>query len=376
MSVVAALLAIGFAQVFYTYFGYPLLIAILAKVFGKTTTQVQPSEWPSVSIVMVAYNEEARIAGKLRNLASFDYPPQLLQTIVVLDGCTDNTKAICAEFSGVEVIDQGKRSGKPAGLNAGVAQARGSVLLFVDVRQDLEPSTLKMLVTALNDPSVGAVGGELSHRDPATKQGKNVGLYWRYEKAIRKAESQFDSTVGVSGAIYAIARADYPGLKPDTILDDFEIPMHIARSGKRVLFKSDAIAWDIVQENMDLEAKRKLRTLQGNYQTLFRHLWLLNPFKNRLWFQYVSHKLCRLIAPYFLMLIFVCSLFGSGWFYKLLLAAQVLFYASAYAAKQLPALRNNKLIGVAYVFVEMNWSAVHALLKYVTSTSDAKWEKT
>jgi poly-beta-1,6-N-acetyl-D-glucosamine synthase len=367
----------------YTYIGYPTLIALLARYFPKPTENVlgqrnldNDIDWPTVSIVLVAHNEELRIQEKLNNLAALDYPQAQLEIIVVSDGSSDQTASIARQSTHARVIAQSKRAGKAACLKLGVTAATGSLLFFVDVRQAIDRSALKKLVVRLDDLSVSIASGELIYRDAATQQGKNIGAYWRYEKWIRINESAFDSTVGVTGAIYLMRRREYPLIVDGAILDDFEVPMLVSKQHGRVVFEQGAYAVDYVQEDMEIEAKRKLRTLQGNFQALHHQLWLINPFAHRLFFQYFSHKFSRLIAPYFLMLLFLLSLLNSGVIAKTLLVCQLGFYGSALAAKLVPKFRQNKWAGLAYVFVAMNWSAVLGFVRFLTEPSDGKWEKT
>ncbi|MGE5815829.1 MAG: hypothetical protein ACM36C_15175, partial [Acidobacteriota bacterium] len=79
------------------------------------------------------------------------------------------------------------------------------------------------------------------------------------------------------------------------------------------------------------EKRRKVRTLAGNYQVLTLEPALLNPLRNRVWLQYVSHKLGRLIVPYAMALVLVANLalVSAGVLYMAALGAQLAFYALA-----------------------------------------------
>src|SRR5262249_51925094 len=125
-----------------------------------------------------------------------------------------------------------------------------------------------------------------------------VGLYWKYEKHIRKSESAIDSTLGATGAIYAMRRSLYQPLPADTVLDDVLTPMRVVLAGYRVVFNDRAHAFDRAAVNADAEARRKVRTLAGNFQILAIEPRLLLPIRNRVWLQYVSHKIGRLVVPY------------------------------------------------------------------------------
>ena len=173
-------------------------------------------------------------------------------------------------------------------------EAQGELLLLNDLRQPLSRNAVRALATALQDPSVGCATGNL-----LLAGGAGSGVYWRYENWIRLQESRFRGMVGMTGPIAMVRRADYEKLLPlpeDLILDDLWIPMQLLRAGKRTTFVAEAEAHDAAFEN-EREFKRKVRTLAGNYQLYARMPELLVPLTNPLWFETISHKILRLVAP-------------------------------------------------------------------------------
>jgi biofilm PGA synthesis N-glycosyltransferase PgaC len=126
-------------------------------------------------------------------------------------------------------------------------------------------------------------------------------------------------------------RSLFRPLPADTILDDVLTPMRVVLAGFRVVFTDRARAYDRAAADADAEARRKIRTLAGNYQILALEPRLLLPIANPVWLQYVSHKVGRLLVPYAVLAIFVASIVLSGahLFYGAALAAQVAFYLLA-----------------------------------------------
>ncbi|WP_449369706.1 glycosyltransferase family 2 protein [Thiomonas sp.] len=363
--------------ILYTYVGYPVLIGLLARRRPLVSCPLlDDAALPRLTLVMAGYNEAARLPGKIANLRSLDYPQDKIDILVVSDGSTDATATVLENVPGVRTLAYAQRQGKAHALNLALTQVQTEFVVFCDVRQDLEAGSVRRLISDFCDPAVGAVSGELVHRPSSTQAGQNIGLYWRYEKAIRKAESRFHSTVGATGALYAIRTCDFAPIPPDTILDDFEIPMQITRMGKRTLMEPQAHVYDTLQTESAAEQKRKIRTLTGNFQTFSRNFWLFNPAHNPVWFQFLSHKVFRLAVPYALILTLLTSALLPGLFYRLVLLAQVAFYLLAAAGHWAPALRRNPFVSFAHVFFDMNAAAMLALLQFAQGRADAKWEKT
>jgi cellulose synthase/poly-beta-1,6-N-acetylglucosamine synthase-like glycosyltransferase len=154
-----------------------------------------------------------------------------------------------------------------------------------------------------------------------------VGVYWRYEKELRRRESAVGSTLGATGAIYALRRTLWQPLPPDTILDDVLAPMRVVLAGHRVVFNDKARAFDRAAVDANAELRRKVRTLAGNYQILRLEPRLLLPWRNPVWLQYLSHKIGRLLAPYALLAAFFANmaLAERAVLYQVLLAGQVAF---------------------------------------------------
>jgi len=320
------------ALVAYVYVGYPALLVVWSKVrTSKTSNQAPRSDnWPSISIIIAARNEAHRLPGRLNNLLSLAYAGAC-QIIVVSDGSTDDTAEALRPYAGTVDFAAIDVAGKAAALNAGVAAARHDLLVFADARQTFAVDALSELARPFGDPRVGAVSGELILEQPELSGvADGVGLYWRLEKRIRELESDVDSMVGTTGAIYAVRRSLWKPLPAGTILDDVLVPMRCVMQGRRVVFNRRARAFDRVADSAS-EARRKRRTHAGNYQLLAIEPRLLAPWSNRLWLQYVSHKIGRLLVPFALigLLVSSASLAGSSAAYALAFTAQCGFYLLA-----------------------------------------------
>jgi len=325
---------------------------------------------PSVSVVMVVRNEEAVLAQKLRNLLELDYSARNCQIVVVSDGSTDGTESILHEHAGnpqVQVMLNQLAGGKAMGLNAALSVASGDIVVFTDARQQIEPDAIRLLLENFADPEVGAVSGELMLGDPARGEtGRGMGLYWRIEKRVRELEAAAGSVVGATGALYAVRRELVVEVPADTILDDVFIPMNVARQRFRVLFDARARAWDRPDLGTQREFSRKVRTLTGNYQLLKLAPWLLRK-ENPLRFEFISHKLIRLVVPFALVALLVSSGFLSAPFYRAAFWTQVGLYGlSVLGWTKWNLGPVSRLSDAAYTFVALNTAALVAFANFIT----------
>jgi biofilm PGA synthesis N-glycosyltransferase PgaC len=362
------------AFIFYTYAGYPLLIA--SRAFLRPHRVQNGANTPFLSIVIAAYNEELGIRRRLNNLLSQDYPAECYQIIVVSDGSTDGTNLILDSYSSSKVISISlqERSGKAAALNRGVARAEGEIIVFADARQRFADDALTLLVSNFTDPAVGCVSGELILVDESGSDvAVEMGAYWRYEKWIRNLESKSGSVVGATGAIYAIRKKLYVPLPTGTILDDVLTPMNVARQGYRVIFDGAPRAYDQVSKCVEQEWTRKVRTLAGNMQLLQISPSLVLPGLSPLWWRFLSHKIFRLFIPFALIGLLASTFFCHGVLYRFALCAQLFLYLIALAGHLLPSLRRVRFVGLANFFIIMNLAALAGVWLWVSGRCATTW---
>jgi cellulose synthase/poly-beta-1,6-N-acetylglucosamine synthase-like glycosyltransferase len=365
---------------FHVFMGYPLCMWWLARVLPRRVRKevaTPTMTMPTVTVVIAAHEAGAHIRAKLTNVFALDYPGERLDIIVVCDGCRDDTAAQCREVSDprVRVLEFAERRGKASCLNDAIAAASGDVLLMTDVRQNLDPGALRELVANLADPAVGAVSGELKLLDALTGFARGVDAYWRYEKLIRHAESRSGSTVGVTGALYAMRRELFRPLPEGTVLDDVLIPMRIAAAGQRVVFEPLALAWDRPSQHPAEERRRKIRTLAGNYQLIQLAPWLLAPWSNPLWWRFVSHKLLRLLAPWLLLLAALASAVLATRHALYLLPLLALFggIGLVVLGRRLPATERLLPVRLVVAFWYLNLFAAQALIAFARNRRLHLW---
>jgi poly-beta-1,6-N-acetyl-D-glucosamine synthase len=361
----------------YTYFLYPGIIFLIGLFFSKPVFKKEI--FPKVSLIMSVYNEEFVIGRKIANSLSLDYPEDKLEIIIGSDCSNDGTNASIEKYlSGrVSLKKYETRRGKVNVLNDLMNAAKGEIIVFTDARQMFEKIAVKELVKNFADKTVGCVSGELvllNEKNNSAAEG--VGLYWKYEKFIRDKESQIGSMLGATGAIYAIRKELYSPPSLDTLLDDVYIPFKIIERGYRAVFEPDAVAYDNIVDDPKKEFRRKVRTLAGNWQLFLTFSNLFNPFRSEISFQLISHKLFRVLVPFFLIAIFTINLFilnGSA-VYKTLFMLQSAFYLLALIGFTM----NKRIKGffqIPYTFVVLNFAAVAGLYLFCSNKQSVIWKK-
>jgi poly-beta-1,6-N-acetyl-D-glucosamine synthase len=320
---VTFLISLGFLA--YTLAGYPLLLAAAARFRSRPV--IRRFEPKTVTILLPVRNGERWLRAKLDSLFALRYPAELLQIVVISDGSMDGTDEIASRYAGRTEFLRTPGGGKAVALNAGLERARGEILFLTDVRQPLDSDCLENLVACFADPSVGVVSGELVIRDGSTREEASVGLYWKYEKWLRKLESRIDSVMGATGCIYAMRRELAAPLPPGTLVDDMFLPLAAFFQGYRVILEDSAIAFDYPTA-LDAEFRRKVRTQAGMYQIIGFFPQLLMP-RNRMWLAFVSHKLARLLLPFALLVAAFTSFYLNEPWRTAAIATQTAFYLAA-----------------------------------------------
>ena len=363
----------------YVYFGYPLILMVIAR--RGSYTHYDDNYLPSVSLVIAAYNEEKVIREKLENSINLDYPREKMEIVVASDGSTDDTNAIVQSFSskGVTLYPVIPRGGKTRALNLVVPRTNGDILVLSDANTMYQPDSIRKLVRNFADPSVGAVSGDVKLVDAADSYAESESLYYRYERWLQRLESCRGSIIGADGAMYAVARSCFRPPSDTIILDDFVISMNVARLGYRVVYEPLAVGVEEGTQSGKEEFRRKVRIVAGGMQALKLGEGLPRICQSGLLFCYTSHKLLRWFVPFFLLLIF-CSalLLVEDPFYRFVLWAQLGLYCSAavYAVLSVSRWQAPRLTGVPFYFCLVNGAAFLGVLKGLLRPQTGIWQRT
>ena len=403
VELLLAIVAIGgVVAVVYSYALYPLALFVVgaisqglrdvAFVFRKSERRLEMQrsaagtepDWPPVAIVISAYNEERHIVSRIENLLALDYPADRLRAYIGSDGSRDRTAELMRRFEGevrIVALPFEQNRGKASVLNDLVSRTTEPIVVFSDANTYFERGALKKLVSRFDDPKVGGVTGELRLLGNAGGDNQD-SLYWRIEQFLKFFEARIGALLGANGAIYAIRRALWQPIRPDTICDDFVIAMNVSAGGHRLVYEPKAWAEEDTPEEIGEEVKRRIRIGIGNFQALVRHPQYLTRTSAATAFAYVSHKVLRWTAPHLLLLALGASVAlaaqtgSSGW--ALYALGQALAYLAAWAGWQMSS-RGAKLptlVKLAAFLFALNWAFLVASWRYATGRYAGSWGRT
>lgn len=380
--VLAVIVCACLATVGYVYFGYPVLIWAFSRLFGRPPAppRIDTADLPVVTLLIVAHNEEVDIRGRIENALALNYPRDRFEIAIASDGSTDGTNAAVREYAGrgVVLFEFPTNRGKAAALNDAIGRVRGDIVVLSDANTVMAPDAARRLAEWFADPTVGVVCGKLVLVDPAT--GQNVdGLYWKYETFLKKCESRLGALLGTNGANYAIRRSLFPGGTGGLLIDDFVIPLTARmRTGCRLQYDHLAVAAEETPARLGSEFRRRVRIGAGGYQAL-GVLWpLLDPRQGWIAFTFLSHKLLRWVCPFLLLVALAgnVTLAGDPAF-RVLLALQAAFYASALGAAGLPRRpRFMRIFRLGTMFVMMNAALLAGFVQWAVGPRTGAWRRT
>ena len=299
----AALVLVAIAWV-----GYPVVATMLSWLRPRSATPLDKTA-RTASVIIATRHAPSVVAARVSDLLCTTYPRARLEIVVAVDAtATHDLSAYAALLPAtVRVLAGDPPGGKAVTLNAAVRAATSDILVFADSAQQFDAATIPALVDFLANEDFGAVSGAYRTGLGST-ESLLLRAFWGLETCIRRAEARLHSLVAVTGAIYAIRRRLWRPLPPGLICDDLYVPLHVAASGQRVGFCEEALASDPRTFDRRQEFDRKVRTLTGLVQVCRWFPWVLAPWCNPLWLQFVCHKLLRLATPYLL----VAALVGAA----------------------------------------------------------------
>lgn len=285
--------------VFWANIGYQVSLVILSKSIKRKNEKLT-NYFPSVTIMVVAHNEEKVILDKLKNLEHIKYPRDKLSILVSSDNSTDLTNHIVEEYiqnnseMNINIYKSKNRMGKTNAQNEAQKLVHSEFLIMTDANSMLGEESVKELMSSFSNEEVAYVTGKLIY----TNNGKsdtstNESLYWNLDLRLREIESNIQTITAGNGALYAIRNSSYYDFDPIESHDS-SMPIYYALNGKRAIYNPDAVAYEKAGENTKDEFSRKIRMNRVLLSHILPNIHILNFFKYK-WFTYfyLGHRTSR-----------------------------------------------------------------------------------
>ena len=367
--------------IFYTYFGYPILLMIIEPK-KRINTIIDFNNWDiKFEFLVLAYNEEKVIKKKIENSLLILKNFKNAKLRVVSDGSTDMTNRICNSYTSHPqfIFSPLSRSGKSQAINKIMNLLEAEIVVFSDANVEYTEKTLVNLLEPYKNPTIGFTCGKVVYNNPGEiVSGKGESFYWKYENFIKKQESKIGFIAGATGAVYSIRRNLFLPLKSNCINDDFTISMNIIKQGFKSKYVEDAIVYESVAPTVEAEFNRHVRDATGHYLSLLHLKSLLNPFLGMSSFVFWSHRVFRWLVPFLLIFLFILNrILITNQFYLLLFCLQFLFYSLALFAFLFRKMGKLPFfLFIPFYFCNLNTALFIGFIKSIFTIQNGMWEST
>lgn len=384
MNLLLTLFWIAAFLVFYTFFGYGIIVWIAVKckeLVSKPERFPIVEEYPEVTLLIAAYNEADIIDRKMENCASLKYPSDRIRFVWVTDGSTDGTPEVLRRYPENIVLHEDTRAGKSHALNRAIKYVTSPIVIMTDANTILNEDSIYLIVRKFDNPKVGCVAGEKRVLSIGDNAASTEGLYWKYESFLKQLDDRLNSAMGAAGELIALRRELWREIPADTIGDDMFLSMDVLRRGYKIAYCKEAYAMELPSADIGEERKRKVRLAGCALQNVCRLRDLMNPFKYGITaFQYVSHRVFRwIVSPVCLILMLLFNFFallaGAPLFYHIVLLLQLLFYLAAFAGMILDRKEKAGILRVPYYFLFANFTMFAGIGYLARNKGNGAWEK-
>ncbi|WP_170227094.1 glycosyltransferase [Luteibaculum oceani] len=363
-------------------FGYGLYALPLPR--RKKLSDTIPREWPAVSFIIPAYNEQDFLQDKINNTLSCDYPTDKLEIIIAADGSNDDSETIVGGFK-VRYENNGSRKGKGAAMNRAAQYASHDILIFSDANAMLNKGAIKEIVLPLLSDEYAMSSGEkkVIKKSEAENASAGEGLYWKYESYLKKRDDEFHTLVAAVGELFAIKKENFTTIPENVLLDDFFEAASVLLQGKKISYVPKALATEFGSLNFKEEIKRKIRIAAGGYQSMAMFKDLFNPIRDwKVCYLFIAHRVLRwTIIPllYFLLPCYIIyqAVVSPNLVYITLAVASVAYFIASLFGLFIN-IANRKapfFLNIPFYISLMNYCALHGAFRYINGIQSGAWEK-
>ena len=368
--------------IFWAMIGYPVSLKVLKRLLKVIPLPKDFSYKPTVTLMIVAHNEEKVIYEKLNNAIELDYPIEKLEILVSSDNSTDKTNDIVKKFinehqnMNIRLYEVKERKGKTNAQNEAAKTVESEILVMTDANSILDKNSINEITAAFYSDDISYVKGRLVYINPNESITSNLeNSYWDLDTSIREIESNIQTITGGNGALYACRTKEYYNFDPIKTHDS-AMPLYYALNGKRAIANHKAIAYEKAGETLEDEFARKVRINRTILKVIVPNIRVFNVFKYK-WFSYFyfGHRTCRYLLwiSHIIILVTNLILWPQGLIYKAMLIFQILFYLLALLKKFFNI--NNKVTNMVYYYCMTIMAQIIGGYRIITGKAKPFWEK-
>jgi len=373
----------SFIIIAYTYLLYAIIIKCILLFRSKTKLQLTDHIF-SVNVLIACFNEEDFVEAKIKNLLALNYNSDDISFVFITDGSTDQTVEIVTKYEiefpeKIKLFHKDERKGKQHAINRVIPLLNSEIIVFNDCNTIINKGAIQQLVKHFHDPKVGVVNGEkkiiVERSDDAVSSGE--GLYWKYESFLKQTDSDFYTSVGSAGELFAIRRSLYEEVPSGISIEDFYVSMKIVLKGYRNIYEPMALAQEYSSFSIKEEFKRKRRISAGAFKTVVSLKDIYKLKHARVLFLYISHRVLRwTLAPLGMIALLVSNFFLDAPFYKNILILQLVFYGLAFLGYLFSKTKIKlQILFVPFYFVFMNTALFFGFIDFLQDKSHTVWDK-
>lgn len=304
-------------MIFWGMVGYPISLIILNRIFFLKRKNLKNYEVkPTVTVMVVAHNEEKVIYQKLENLIKLDYPKEMLEILVTSDNSTDKTNLLVEKFKknnptvNVRLYVAKKHLGKTNAQNEAQKEVNSEILVMTDANSMLASDAVTELVASFSESNIAYVCGKLIYINKDNNDIANSeSTYWNLDLKMREIESRIQTITAGNGALYACRNKDY--IEFEAIRShDLAMPIFYGLQNKRAIMNPDAKVFEKAGETKEDEFKRKVRMNRNNLKSIIPTFKIFNVIKYK-WFSYFyfGHRTARYSLWIMHVLLFISNIF-------------------------------------------------------------------
>lgn len=361
--------------------GYSLSLKVIGKIYKRRKLKKDYSFHPTITVMVVAHNEEKVIREKLENIIQLNYPADKIEFLIASDNSTDMTNQYVKEFIKkydnikIRLYEVKKRQGKTNAQNEAQKVVKTEFLVMTDANSIIEKNSIKELMAAFTSKNIAYVTGRLAIVNSDDEIGNSESSYWNQDLLMREIESNIQSITAGNGALYACRTNEYFDFDP-IMSHDSAMPLYFSLQGKRAICNHDAIAYEKAGETLEDEFSRKVRMNRRILSKIIPDIKLLNVFKYR-WFSYFyfGHRTSRYLLwlAHSVLLVTSAILINDSKFYLLAFIGQTIFYILSII--QLKVNSSNKVLRLINYYTMTVFSQYVGVYNILTGKAKPFWEK-